>query len=506
MILTRALDARFSRPGAVLACTLLAACGSQAHGSQSQNSQSGSSTPAAQSRAVPDGDWATFDYNAHRGGVDPKSVGITRSNLHRLKLRIVHIPGVADSAPIQAHAIKIRGRVRDVAVVTTTYGRTIAFDPATAKRLWQYAPHDVGDLQGTSQITTASPVLDPDRRYVYAASPDGYIHKLALATGHQLWKARVTFSPRREKLEGALNITGHYVIAATGGYFGDRPVYQGHVALIERANGHVAHVWNALCSERHHLLHPPSACPASDAAIWGRAGAVVEPGSRRLLLATGNGPFNGRTNWGDSVLELSPTASRLLHNWTPNDQAHLNASDLDLGSTAPALLPGTSLAVQGGKDGTLALLDLKRLDGTRGPASSKTGGQLQTLATPASQPVFTAPVTFKHKRSDYLVVADYQAIAGYKLSGRRLHQIWLQHVGGSSPVIAGGLLFAYDPSAGKLRVIDPLSGKLLLTRAAASGHWSSPIVVGGRIVLPVGGSASDNATSGKVFVYHLPGR
>lgn len=501
MSVARALRARVTRSAVAFGCVLLAACGVTTN-----RSHSGSSISATQSRSVPDGDWTTFGYDAQRTGVDPSSSGIRRGNLSRLKMRIVHIAGVADSAPIQAHAIKVEGHVRDVDVVTTTYGRTIAFDPATGKRLWQYAPHEIRHYLGSPQITTATPVLDPDRRYVYAATPDGFIHKLALATGHELWKAHVTFNAPRQKIEGALNISGHYVVAATGGYIGDQPVYQGHVALIGRSNGHTEHVWNALCSDRHRVLHLPSSCPASDAAIWGRAGAVVEPGSRRLLVATGNAPFNGHTNWGDSVLELSPSAGRLLHNWTPKDQAKLNADDQDLGSTAPALFLGTSLAVQGGKAGKLDLLNLKRLDGTTGGPGSKTGGQLQSVASPGSQPVFTAPLTFKHKNGHYLVVADYQAIAGYKLSGRRLHQVWLQHVGGSSPVMAGGLMFVFDPSAGKLRVMDPVTGKIMLTRDAAAGHWSSPIVTGGRIVLPVGGSATDNATSGKVLIYHLPGR
>ncbi len=206
------------------------------------------------------------------------------------------------------------------------------------------------------------------------------------------------------------------------------------------------------------------------------------------------------------MLELAPDASHLLHNWTPKNQAHLNSTDSDVGSTAPALLPGTSLAVQGGKAGTLSLLNLKRLDGTTGGASPKTGGQLQTLAAPASQPVFTAPVAFKRGGHAYLVVATYQAVAGYRLSGGRLRRAWIQHVGGSSPVIAGGLMFVFDPNGGELRVMDPVSGKVLKSLSAAAGHWSSPIVVGGRIVLPVGGSASDNAISAEVFIFHLPGR
>jgi hypothetical protein len=276
--------------------------------------------------------------------------------------------------------------------------------------------------------------------------------------------------------------------------------------VISRATGHLVHVWNSLCSNRHHLLQPPSRCPASDSAIWARSGAVVERRTGRLLVATGNGSFNGRTNWGDSVLELKPDAGRLLHNWTPKDEVSLNHSDADLGSTAPALIPGTELAVQGGKAGKLALLDLARLDGTTGGPGPRKGGQLQTLAAPGSAGVFSAPVAFRHGRTTFVVVADGSATAGYELSHRRLHRVWEQHTPGTSPVIAGGLLFVYDEIAGRLRVMSPLSGKALATLAAAPGHWSSPIVVGGRVILPVGGSTSDNALSGRVLIYHLPGR
>jgi len=53
---------------------------------------------------------------------------------------------------------------------------------------------------------------------------------------------------------------------------------------------------------------------------------------------------------------------------------------------------------------------------------------------------------------------------------------------------------------------DPTGGRLLRSLPAAPGHWSSPIVMGGRIVLPTGGSSADDASRSSLFIYHLPGR
>lgn len=498
---------------AVLVCaSLVVACGSHssARASKKTTSTSASQPTATVTRrqaSVPDGDWTTFDYNAQRSAVGPASTGITAANAPGLRRRAVHIDGVADTSPIQLHAVRVAGRSRDVVIVTTTYGRTIALDPSTGSTLWEFTPSDIGSYEGSHQITTASPVADPNRLYVYAASPDGFIHKLAVASGSQVWAARITFDPTREKIGGALNVNGPYVMAVTGGYFGDQPVYEGHVALIDRASGRVAYVWNADCSDRDQLIDPPNSCTADTtfggSAIWAREGVVVEPGGQRLLVATGNGPFNGSTNWGDSVLELSATAS-LLHNWTPTDQAHLNSIDADLGSTAPALLPG-GLAVQGGKQGVLDLLNLRRLNGTTGGAGSRTGGQLQQLSAPDGDEVLTAPAVWRHSGRTYVFVADGSGTTAYRLSGGRLRVAWQDGSAGTSPVVAGGLLYVYDPG-GRLRVLAPASGRTIATLRAASGHWSSPIVVGGRVILPVGGSTADNATSGTVFIYHLAGR
>ena len=80
---------------------------------------------------------------------------------------------------------------------------------------------------------------------------------------------------------------------------------------------------------------------------------MIEPGGRRLLIDTGNGNWNGTTDFGDSVVELTFPGLRLRQAFTPTDQERLNTGDLDLGSSAPALL-GHDRVLVAGKDGVIA--------------------------------------------------------------------------------------------------------------------------------------------------------
>ncbi len=472
-------------------------------------------TQAALAKAkIPPGvDWSQFNFDAQRSGVGPSATGLNARNVGALRLRKGRLPGTVDASAIALHGIVVHGRQHDLLVMTTTYGRTLAVDPGRGRILWEFTPRDIGSYQGSARITNTTPIADPNRRFVYAAAPDGRIYKLAISSGREVraggWPVSVTFDPTHEKLASPLNISGNSVVVVTDGYVGDAPPYQGHVVMIDRSSGRITAVWNSLCSDRHQLIVPRT-CGASDSAIWGRNAPVIEPGTGRILVATGNAPFNGSTDWGDTVLELSPDGKRLLHNWTPTNQAQLNSSDSDLGSTSPAVLPtyhGRRLAVQGGKAGVLDLLDLDRLDGTTGGASGRLGGQIQEISSPGHNEVLTAPAVWSHGGRIWVFVGDGAGTWAYVLSGGAAHPhlgvAWKSGSGGTSPVIAGGLLYVYDPG-GSLDIYLPDSGHRLVSLPAGSGHWNSPIVTGGRVILPVG-NANDHATSGTLDIFHLPG-
>ncbi len=437
-------------------------------------------------------DWPQFGYDAARSDVGPAETEITAANVARLERQQVDLDGTVDSSPVYLHDVVVEGRLVDAIVVTTSYGRTEAIDAATGKLLWRFTPPDYRSYAGTAQITTASPLADPDRLAIYAAAPDGRIRKLSVASSAVLWTRSVTRDPSREKLASALNYSRGLVIATTGGYFGDIPPYQGEVVTLHAANGTIVGVWNALCSARHTLILP-SSCGQSDAGIWARAGAVVVPGSGDLLVATGNGLFNGSDDWGDSVLLLSPSADA-------------PARALDARPTRPSSTPATATSarprppcsaggylVQGGKDGLLALVALARLPGT----SAATGGELQSVQAPGQAQIYSTPAVW---RSSWLFVATGSGTAAWRLRGGRLHEVWSNGLAGTSPVLAGGLL--YVEGSGGIAVYLPASGHKLAELPLGEAHWQSPVVADGRVVAAEG-NANDHATRGVLDIYRL---
>jgi hypothetical protein len=172
---------------------------------------------------------------------------------------------------------------------------------------------------------------------------------------------------------------------------------------------------------------------------------------------------------------------------------------MDLGSSAPVLLGGDRVAVAG-KDGVLRVLALSRLDG-HPPSSPRTfGGELQRLSVPGGAQLFSAPAVWRKGARTTMFVADENGTAAYVLRGGRLYLAWSNGNPGTSPVMAGGLLYVYQPSNGGIYVYHPGSERPIANLPGSPGHWNSPIVVDGHIVEPEG-NANDHKLTGKLDLF-----
>ena len=440
-------------------------------------------------------DWPQFGWDLDSSSAPPGSTGITAANAGSLSRRQIKLDGTVDATVIYLHGASVKGASHNAFFMTTTYGKTIALDADSGAVLWEYTPKSYSSWEGTRQFTNSTPVADTNREYIYAASPGGTIQKLAVSDGRLLWSTPVTLLPKREKITSPLKEFHGRIIAVTGGYVGDAPPYQGHVAILDAQSGKLLHVWNSLCSDRAGLIKPAS-CAAAQSAIWGRAGAAIDPANGNIFVATGNGPYDGKTNWGDSVIELNSEA-QMIGNYTPTNNAELNDRDQDVGSTSPVLLGGDYLA-QGGKDGIIRLLSIKGMAGT----APHKDHELQTMSTPSGRDLFTSPAIWRHGGKTWMFAGDEDGTAAWTFENGKFSQVWKNGNAANSPVVAGGLLYVYSPGGG-LRVYDPAKGNQIANLECGNGHWNSPIVIDGKIALPEG-NANQHATTGVLNIWTLP--
>src|SRR6059058_2661450 len=130
---------------------------------------------AAHSEAPPSGggppgttDWTRFGWDAGGSNAPPIATGITAANVNTLVRQQVAIDGTVDASAIYLHRVAVNGSTHDVFFVTTTYGKTLAIDAQNGAVLWRYTPASYAAWAGSAQVTTATPVADPSRQFVYA--------------------------------------------------------------------------------------------------------------------------------------------------------------------------------------------------------------------------------------------------------------------------------------------------------------------------------------------------
>jgi hypothetical protein len=243
-----------------------------------------------------------------------------------------------------------------------------------------------------------TPVIDPNTNTIYLVSKSKNggtfhqrLHALNLSDGSErfggpqeiafTWNG-ITFDPLRQNQRAGLALVNGVVYVAYASH-GDNPVYYGWVVGYNASNLSQVSVFN----------DDPS---SGFGGIWMSGGAPAADSSGNLYVITGNGDFDGNTQFGDSFLRLSTGGGiNVTSFFSPNNQASLSSGDLDLGAGGAAILVDQStapnhLVIGGGKEGAMYLLNRDNLGGN----SSNDGGAVQIFSV--GNRIFATPAFWQN--------------------------------------------------------------------------------------------------------------
>ena len=199
----------------------------------------------------------------------------------------------------------------------------------------------------------------------------------------------ITFDPARQNQRGGLALVNGTVYIMWTSHCDNGP-YHGWVMGYDATSLQRVAVYN----------DTPN---GSDGGIWMSGQAPAIDSSGNLYLATGNGTVDtsGGANRGESFLKLTRSNTNLLvSSWfTPYDWQNLENGDIDLGSGGLLLIPGTSLAFSGGKEGIMYLVNRDSMGGLT--ASTTTNDNIVQSFAVTTDEVHGGPVWWDTAGASY---------------------------------------------------------------------------------------------------------
>ncbi len=324
-------------------------------------------------------DVLTQHNDQFRTGANLSETALTTANVNSTqfgKLFSYSVDGYVYAQPLYVSGLTIGGSVHNVLYVGTMEDSVYAFDADTNQTYWRkqftggnITPVPIADAVGSSNLNIhgdvgviSTPVIDRVSNTIYVlartknTSNTTYtqaLHALDLATGAEKFGGPVNitvsgFNALLQNQRPGLGLYNGKVYVCWGSHEDKNP-YHGYVISFDAAT----------LAQKDFFNTTPG---GSEGAIWQAGQAPAFDTTGNLYLTTGNGDWNGTTQWGETCLKLSPTLG-VLDWFTPANYASLNAGDTDFGAAGCMLLPGgagypsTSYVVTGGKEGKLFVLN-----------------------------------------------------------------------------------------------------------------------------------------------------
>ena len=334
----------------------------------------------------------TYHNDLNRTGVNESEAILNTSNVNVTtfgKLFSRAVDGQIYAQPLYIPSVTIPGQgVHNVVYVCTEHNSVYAFDadsPAASASLWQVSlgPSLPASAIGVTRNIlpeigiTSTPVIDPTTKTIYVVA-ETYesnqavfrLHALDITTGAEKFSGPVEIqgsvqgrSP--DSSGGVLNFNPIMHWQRTGLLLGAGKVYIG-LGSHEDQEPYHGWVFGYDAATLQQSVIYCSSPNGEEGGVWqGGVAMAFDASTGYMYLQTGNGTMDantGQRDYGDSIVKLD-TAHQLAVTdyFSPSNQASLAANDVDLGAGGPVLLPGTTLGVGAGKNGTVFLFNRNNL-------------------------------------------------------------------------------------------------------------------------------------------------
>ena len=311
----------------------------------------------------------------------------------------VTLDGLAYTQPLYVSNLTLPGAgSHNVVFVATETDKVYAIDADSGGApLWQAslidaahgaAPGAVPESSTCREVVpvlgiTGTPVIDLPSKTMYVVTrsvengaPLHRLHAIDITTGAERPNSPVLIQATVPNQTGGLTMDAHYQRQRTGLLLLNGIVYIAFAGICDTTPWHgwlLAYDASSLTQTGAYSTTPDG----WGSGIWmsgaGLPADVADPVNHpfgRLFIATGNGSYDGVTDYGDDYERFDLSGGRFTYSdsFTPSVQNTLSTSDGDLGSGGILLLPDQvgphpHLMLQGGKGGVLYLVDRDNMGG-----------------------------------------------------------------------------------------------------------------------------------------------
>ncbi len=418
------------------------------------NAPTSNSVPPVQTPNAHNASWIAYHGGMLRNGYDPANVLAIQPSLN---WKSPQLDGAVYAEPLVLNSTVFVATENDsVYALNVTDGgvlwRTHLGSPMPGSLL------PCGDINPSG--ITGTPVIDTSssRIYVVAFLQPGVhrLYSLDALTGKVLWNVTADppgSNPIVEQQRGALALFDGMVYVPYGGLDGDCGDYHGYIVGISTSGN------GSLISFQ--------ATQSREGGIWAPSGIVVYDGM--LFVATGNDASTTNFDYGNSVLELTPSL-RLVSWFAPTNWVSLNLNDQDLGSTSPTVIE-PDLIFQVGKQGVGYLLNETDLGGVGG----------QVFEANVCEGAFGGTAYLY----PYIYVSCSNGLFALFVqegSTPSFTVVWYEGGNSGPPIISGGYVWAVNLASGQLTAYDPSSGTIHYEiQLSGPVHFETPAAGDGMI-------------------------